>query len=167
MKWTRHTTLLLAALAATSALTGCYTGDLDIDLHLVREMNSLVYHVNPEGEFTLSEGGGIVEGVKGRSIYETQLSDGDMRELKKVVQKSGFLVEPQPIRSSLTGGMFMVIKAKLGAWDNDVHVRGIRIRSVQKITEALDKHLPDRFQIRYSAAGALSEEEDYKKYLEP
>ena len=167
MKSTRTTTWLLAALAAVFALTGCYGGDLDIDLHLVREMSSLVYHVDPEGEFTLSEGGGIVEGVKGRSIYETQLSDGEMRDLKKVVQKSGFLVEPQPIRSSLTGGMFMVIKIELGMWDNDMHVRGIRISSVQKITEALDKHLPDRFQIRYSASGALSEEEDYRKYLDP
>lgn len=159
--------MLPVALAAIAFLGGCYQGDLTVDIHVVREMNSLIYHLDPKGHLTLSEGGGIVEGAAGREIYDTDLVAADMRTLKKTVHNSGFLVEPQPIKSSLTGGMFLVIEAKLGMWENDLRIRGIQVESVRKITDALDKHLPDRYRIRYSAAAALDDDEDYKKYLDP
>ena len=154
---------LLPLLATTG---GCYTGDLNMDLQVVREMNSLVYTLEPRGHLTLKEGGGLVEGQAGRTLYETDLDPADMRKLKKVVQRSGFLVQPEPVKGSLTGGIFMVVEISIGMWDNKMHIRGIRVESVSKITDEVDKYLPEKYRIRYHAAAAIKEDQDYQKYIQ-
>ena len=136
-----------------------------MDLQIVREMNSLVYTIEPRGHLTLKEGGGLVEGQASRTLYETDLDPADMRKLKKVIQKSGFLVQPQPVKGSLTGGIFMVVDISIGMWDNKMHIRGIRVESVAKISDEVDKYLPEKYRIRYHAA-AIKDDDEYQKYIQ-
>ncbi len=168
MTRTRRIVALLGALAALPAVAGCYSGSLTVDVNVVREMNSLAYLLEPTGRLTVTEGSGLGERGKGRELYATHVDMPAMRQLKKIVYKSVFLVASQPIKGSLTGGgMFMIIKAKLGMWENDMHLRGTNVESAAEITSALDKHLPERYRIRYSAAPALRSDEDYRKYMDP
>jgi len=155
---------LLLVLAALPAVGGCYSGDLTVDIQVVREMNSLAYTIEPRGHLKLMEGGGLVEGETGRTLYETDLDDADMRKLRKVIQKSGFLVEPEPIRGSLEG-VFLVVDIKMGLWANRMRIRGVPVKSVGKITDEIDKYLPEKHRIRYHAAAATKEDEDYQKYM--
>ncbi len=155
--------LLPLLLAGPVVLGGCYRGDLTVDVHVVREMQSLIYHLDPEGRLTLREGGGLVAEAERKALYETQLDETAMKALRKVIELSGFLVEDPPIGQGLDPGMFLQIEVKLGMWENRMNIRGKKVESVQKIVTELDKHLPKNYRIGYMSAGVYRPADDVRE----
>jgi len=158
------TRLLLPALAA-AALAGCDAEKLTMDLHVVREMDSVLYHIDPDGALTVAEGGGLVDRRTARPIHESALDAGAMRDLKSVIRKSGFLVESEPVKRSLSSGVFLHIDVKLGWWANSMNLRGTKVTSVEKIVNEVNRHLPEKHKVPYGRITANLPDEEIERHL--
>ena len=163
---TLRVALLSAAGFAWLTLTGCASGPLTMDFQVVGQARSLIYHLDPDGQLTVSSAGGMIGGESSDVVYRTRLSEGAMEKLKQVVFRSGFLVAEPPYRAPMTPTTTMLVEVELGLWHNRMDTRGARVESVSKIVAEVNRHLPSEYVLPDTAAQAVREEQEFQKYLE-
>jgi hypothetical protein len=139
----------IAILAAASGwLGGCSTGELTLDYTVAAEMQSMTYHVDNEGGLTVKgEDSGIVEGKAANALYTTQLSGSDLKKLKQVISGSGFFLASPPDRGWIGAGPSIRAEIHMGLWENQLEVFPGQERSVDAISEELNRHLPAKLHI--------------------
>jgi len=161
---TRHAGWVLALGIGCSVMAGCSSAPLRMEMLLISETASRGYYLEPDGTLSLHRGGGLVEGLEGRSIYQTRLDEAAMKRLKEVILRSGFFLAEAPLGRFGVPGPLLRVNIQLGLWENRMDLRGTTVPSVSKIVAEMNRHLPDRYRLIYRPAAAGAEE-DLRRHL--